>query len=216
MLFIGNSLTKSNDLPATLTAVGALGGQIITTTTVAYGGYGLEDHWRLGFAQEDIARGGWDYVVLQQGPSALESSRESLINVTRMFNDVIRAQGARTALLMVWPDTVNFSDFARVGGSYLKAAEAVNGLFLPAGLGWIAAWQLNSILPLYGEDGFHPSPLGTYLAALVIYERITGKDPRALPAIAEVGGQRLEIDEATIRLLQAAAHEANTWYQYPW
>ena len=216
VLFIGNSLTNSNNLPATLSAVGALGGENIVARSVAFGGYSLEDHWQIGFAQEDIAQGGWDYVILQQGPSAVEENREALINMTRRFNDLIRAKGARTALYMVWPDTVNFGDFPRVGGSYLKAAEAVNGLFLPAGLGWIAAWNQNSILPLYGPDGFHPSAMGTYLTALVMYERITGKDPRLLPAIVEVNGQAIDIDVETIKLLQAAAHEANTWYQFPW
>jgi hypothetical protein len=49
-----------------------------------------------------------------------------------------------------------------------------------------------------------------------MYERITGKDPRSLPAIVEVNGEIIEVDEPTVRLLQSAAHEANTWYQYPW
>jgi hypothetical protein len=49
-----------------------------------------------------------------------------------------------------------------------------------------------------------------------MYERITGKDPRLLPAIVEVNGQLIDVDLDTIRLLQSAAHEANTWYQYPW
>ena len=44
------------------------------------------------------------------------------------------------------------------------------GLLLPAGDAWRAAWAADARLPLYGPDGFHPSPMGTYLAALVIYE----------------------------------------------
>jgi hypothetical protein len=216
VLFIGNSLTNQNDLPRTLEAVAASVNVPLETSAVVFGGYSLEDHWNLGFAQEDIAKGNWDFVVLQQGPSALESSRELLIDFTKRFDKIIRKQGGRTALYMVWPDTVNFGDFARVGGSYLKAAEAVNGLFLPAGLGWRAAWDANSILPLYGPDGFHPSPLGTYLAAIVMLERISGKDTRTLPAHALVAGTDLDVEEATFRLVQNAAHEANTWYQYPW
>jgi hypothetical protein len=35
---------------------------------------------------------------------------------------------------------------------------------------------------LYGTDGFHPTPTATYLAALVIYQQITGRSPVGLPA----------------------------------
>jgi hypothetical protein len=61
-------------------------------------------------------------------------------------------------------------------------------------------------------DGLHPAPLGTYLAALVIYEQVTGHDARNLPARVIVAGQQLSVPEATIRLLQRAAHETNAQY----
>jgi hypothetical protein len=63
---------------------------------------------------------------------------------------------------------------------------------------------------LYGPDGFHPSELGTYLTALVVYEGITGRDVTTLPARITVGGKRLQIPTATVRLLQRAAHETVT------
>lgn len=49
------------------------------------------------------------------------------------------------------------------------------------------------------------APLGTYLAALVSYERITGHNPQDLPAEALVAGQTLNVDAATIRFLQRIA-----------
>jgi hypothetical protein len=216
VLFIGNSLTNSNDLPGTVAAVAEQGGVTIVPVSHAFGGFGLEEHWNTAGARAHIQAGGWDYVVLQQGPSALESSRVLLIEMTKRFDALIRAHGGKTALYMVWPDTQNFGDFARVGGSYLAAATAVQGLFMPAGLAWMAAWERRGSLALYGNDGFHPSPTGTYLAALVIYERITGKDARDLPDVAIAGGATLGLDGATVALLQDAAHDANTWYQYPW
>ena len=67
----------------------------------------------------------------------------------------------------------------------------------------------TGVLALYGPDGFHPSSIGTFLAALEIYERISGRDVRTLPPRAFSNGQPLTLPEATIRLLQAAAHDAN-------
>lgn len=60
---------------------------------------------------------------------------------------------------------------------------------------------------LYGRDGFHPAELGIYVAALVLYEGITGKDARSLPGEAVVAGRKLRVSEGSVRLLQQAAHE---------
>jgi hypothetical protein len=63
-----------------------------------------------------------------------------------------------------------------------------------------------------GCDLLRASALGTYLAALVIYERLTGHDARRLPGSAMVEGNQLNVPEATVRLLQRAAHETNALY----
>ena len=103
----------------------------------------------------------------------------------------------------------------RRNGGAIELADREDGpgarvtVTLPAGEAWIAAWQRDSTLALYAADGLHPGPIGTYLAALVMYERITGHDARALPARAVVQGRDLALADSTVRLLQASAHEAN-------
>jgi hypothetical protein len=182
VLFIGNSLTAANNLPAMVEAIAAgAGGATITTRTVAVGGYSLEDHWARGEAQKAIAAGGWSFVVLQQGPSALPESQVSLRTYTRRFNELVVRAGARTALYMVWPARARSGDFDGVSASYSRAAQDVSGLLLPVGDAWRAAWRRNPSLRLYGDDDFHPSPAGSYLAALVIYQRLTGRSPIGLP-----------------------------------
>ena len=44
----------------------------------APGGFALEDHWAEGSALEALRAGGWDAVVLQQGPSSLPESGANL------------------------------------------------------------------------------------------------------------------------------------------
>ena len=85
---------------------------------------------------------------------------------------------------MVWPSRARRGDFPGVSQSYAAAAKDVKGLLLPAGDAWRAAWAIDPALPLYGPDGFHPSPMGTYLAALVIYEQIFASPPPAVPVPA--------------------------------
>lgn len=212
VLFIGNSLTYVNDLPWTVTNLAAFSGDTVRSAVVAFPDFALEDHVSEGTAVKAINLGGWKYVVLQQGPSSLDTSRANLIFWTKYFDQLIRLTGATTALYSVWPALENFSTFQRSIDSYQLAAQAVNGLFLPGGAAWLAAWARDSTLQLYNSDGLHASPLGTYLVALVMYERLTGRDARNLPLTVAVGGATLSVPEATVRLLQDAAHETNARY----
>jgi hypothetical protein len=181
VLFIGNSLTYENDLPAMLRVLfDSAGLPRARVVAVAKPNFGLEDHWVGGDSHTMIARGGWDYVVLQQGPSATEG-RPSLIEYSHRFEPEIRAAGAVPALYMVWPAATRPFDFDGVSDAYRTAAAEVSGVLLPAGDGWREAWALDPGLQLYGADGFHPSAAGTYLAALVMFQRFTGLSPIGLP-----------------------------------
>jgi hypothetical protein len=210
ILFVGNSLTYTNDLPGTVAALATSIGDTIRVSSVATSNFALIDHLNGGSdALARIRSGGWEYVVLQQGPSSLASSQDSLRIWTQMFNTSIRAVGAQPALLMVWPSIDRIAFFDDIRLSYQNAAKSVGGAFYPAGGAWVKAWAADSSLALYGPDGYHPSQLGTYLAALVVFECVTRTDARVLPATASVGGALLTADASTIRTLQRAAHQAN-------
>ncbi len=210
VLFIGNSLTYVNDLPAIVSALAeASGGQRISCEAVVSGGYDLEDHWQHGDALATIRRGSWNVVVLQQGPSASAEGRASLILWTRRFATEIRKAGGVPALYSVWPPTSRRSEFNDVAASYREAARSVGGRFFPAGQAWQFAWKRDPGLKLYSSDGLHPTPAGSYLAALVVYGRLTGESAVGLPASLNlVGGARLVIPSAEATLLQQAAAEA--------
>lgn len=213
VLFIGNSLTYTNDLPGTVSEIAALGGETVRVRSVALPNFAVIDH---ALGQSDalaaIQREGWDYVVLQQGPTSQALFRDTLILATRQLNPYIRAAGARSAQLMTWPSSGQPSLFDAVRLSSRLAAEAVGGVMMPAGEAWRAALEADPSLPLYGPDGFHPSELGTYLVALVVYEAITGRDTRDLPPRAIAGGRNLTVPEATVRLLQRVAHETSAQF----
>lgn len=203
ILFIGNSLTYTNDLPAIFEALAEAEGIAVSRGSVAYPAYALEDHWNQGAAGQAIARGGWDVVVLQQGPSSLPESRANLIEWSTRFAEEIRQAGGRPALTMVWPEADRPAAFDAVRESYLAAAVAVDGFFVPGGEAWRAAWRRDPGLRLYGSDGFHPSTLGTYLVALAMLEVIAGRSSTSLPDLG------LGIPATTRAVLAEAAHEAS-------
>jgi len=184
LLFIGNSLTAANDLPAMVTAMARTAGIEIRCSTIAKPNFSLEDHWNDGEARRAIARGGWTFVVLQQGPSALPESRVLLEEYGQKLDAEGHRVKARPAIFMVWPSSARFGDFDGVSRSYAAAARLVNGVLLPAGDAWRAAWRTDPALPLYGPDGFHPSRLGSLLAALTIVHGLAGVLPRTIAGVA--------------------------------
>jgi hypothetical protein len=145
---------------------------------------------------------------MQQGPSSLAASQENLRIWARRFNERIRAVGGRPALYMVWPEAARIDVFDEVRQSYLAAARDINGLFLPAGDAWRAAWRRESGLKLYGGDDFHPSVLGTYTAALVIASKITSRSALGMPNdIVLANGTHVVISPTEAGIVQAAAAE---------
>ena len=175
---------------------------------VALPDFGLPDHWISGPSKARIRAGGWDLVVLQQGPSATEG-RPYLLEYAELFDEEIREQGGTTGLFMVWPARARLFDFPGVLDSYRTAAARVGGVFFPAGEAWQVAWETDPDLELYGPDGFHPSLLGSYLAAVVMMEKITGYDPRDLPPTIQRMNGSVQLDSDVAELIYGAAVEAN-------
>jgi hypothetical protein len=219
ILFIGNSLTYFNGLPYMVRALADSAGDAPPVVdAVALPDYSLEDHWVDGRAARAIRGGCWNYVVLQQGPSSLGESRALLLEYAARFDAIVRERGGRSALFSVWPTETRRGDFDRAIESYALAAEQVDGVMLPAATAWLRAWERDPGLDLYA-DGLHPTPTGSYLAALVITARLSGHATAQMPAAFTVrapnASQTVRIDPATAATLKAAAHEALEEYPEP-
>jgi hypothetical protein len=210
ILFVGNSLTYVNDLPAVVEAMArADDDRPLVVKTVAFPNFSLEDHWREGSARAELVDGRWDYVVMQQGPSSLPENQEHLRTWAARFAEEARKSGTEPALFTVWPASQHSSSFAAVIQSYGEAASAAGGLLLPAGKAWLLAWEEDAGLTLYGPDGFHPSQLGTYLAALVIYGGLFDTSVRSMPAVLRIDDESIiQMPQATASVLKGAARDA--------
>ena len=218
VLFVGNSLTYVNDLPRMVGALAeASGAAPLDAEVVTIGGANLDDLWADGRAPRALASGGFKFVVLQQGPTSQAEGRPQLVaSAVRIAAEAARV-GTRPAFYSVWPDEEYAARihrplpeaFAAAAESYAAASRAVNGLLLPAGAAWEAAWRKDPSLPLYGPDRFHPSPVGTLLAAIVVYQGLYGAPPSKKPERIPVGPTAsLRVKDALWADLLAAAAEA--------
>ena len=209
-LFIGNSYTYMVDIPGLVQAMAdSAGGDGIAVETVAGPDMALVDHWYEGTAKREIAEGGWEWVVLQQGPSSTEVNRDSLRTLTKMFGAEISKVSAKAALFSAWPSATRQQDFDRAIESYTLAAADVSGLVLPVAASWKKAWESDATLQLYA-DGLHPSVVGAYLTAATIYSKLLNKTPKGLPfTIRTRGGLQITVPQAAGIILQDAAAAVN-------
>lgn len=181
VLFVGNSLTAGNDVPALVQAMAELQGVNLQVATVAPGGYAIEDHWHDG-NQRLLESGNYDIVVLQQGPSTLPDSQANLREWAVTWANFARSLRVRTALYMIWPVRTQANGFALVSQSYRNAATAADAALFPAGEAWQAALRANASIGLYQSDDLHAMPAGSFLAAMVIARGLFSLDPARIPA----------------------------------
>ena len=186
-------------------------GEKIAVETVAEPDFALVDHIATGMAQREISKGGWAFVVLQQGPSSVEVNRDTLRLAVKTLAPAIAAAGGKPALFSAWPTVARMADYPRAIESYRIAAADVNGVFLPIAGAWLKAWEKDPNLALYASDGLHASVLGSYLAAVVIYARLLNRPATGLPSTLRLrSGALITIDAAVGKKLQEAAAAALT------
>lgn len=207
VLFVGNSYTYVNDLPAALTAMAQASADVrIEAASVTVGGATLRSHWTAQDAPNRIMAGGWNAVVIQG------QSVEPALNPTDFrtyadrFGTLARDFGARAVFFATWPRRAGDAVYAeswsggspevfarRLDEAYTAAAMRTGGATAHVGLAFLTALRARPVTVLWADDGSHPSPAGTWVAACVLYRAITDTAP---PAAADGTLAGVSADEA--------------------
>lgn len=208
VLFIGNSLTSVNDLPAAVAKVAEAAHDTVRVGMAAGPNLAVIDHTNGSTdAVGQIDGGRWSFVMLQQGPTPAGVCRDTLVIAAMRLAPHVGAAGGRIALFLPWARQSDPGALAAAGESATLAARAVGGVVVPIGVAWKLALQADPTLPLYGPDGYHPAPAGTLLAALTTYERLVGRDARDVaPALASRWWPPL--GPGVLQILGESAHAA--------
>jgi hypothetical protein len=218
VLFVGNSYTFYNDLPALLSRMAAAAaragrGRTLEVASVTVGGATMRNHWDTGDASRRLMAERWDAVVLQG------QSVEPVLNATEFrtygarFGMLAETYRTRPVYFATWPrragDALYMQAWSggapevfntRLHTAYAQVAAQVMGEVAPVGNAWMAALRARPATPLYDADGSHPSPTGTWLAACVIYRVLTGT-----PAPVESESAVMGVAEADVRALRELA-----------
>ncbi|MDO9020682.1 MAG: SGNH/GDSL hydrolase family protein [Deltaproteobacteria bacterium] len=191
VLFVGNSYTFYNDLPALIARMGAAAaragrGPEIAVDTVTVGGASMRNHWDTGTAPARIMVGSWDAVVLQG------QSVEPVLNPSEFRTYSLRlgglasTHGARPVFFATWPRRAGDALYAqpwsggtpqgfntRMHAAYSEVAAMTSGGLAAVGNAWMRALDARPTIDLYDPDGSHPSAAGSWLAACVLYRALT-------------------------------------------
>lgn len=193
VLFIGNSYTRSNNLPYMVRRIAEMvpNAPPFRVAAVANPGWDLGRHWSVDETRALIASGGFTHVVLQGHSLSALQTREEFEDHARLFDAAIDGIGARTVLYETWARRGGSSAYrrahiaaspvdmqARVTECYSALARALDADLAPAGRAFLMAQSRIPEAQLYRSDGAHPSQDGTYLAAAVLYATIARDDPR--------------------------------------
>lgn len=217
-LFIGNSYTYFNELWNVFAEIARGEGYRLTVDHVTKGGYSLsqmndpEDE-KGAIVSEKLKDGAYDVVFLQEQSCYPVSNQEEFFAAARSLCQRIRAIGARPVFYQTWGRKAGNSVLEKYGWtpegmsralaeSYRAIGEELKASVSPVGDAFLDVYTNHPEIDLYHEDKTHPSPAGTYLAALCHYAKIYRKSPVGISYRFGV-----ETDEAAL-ILQTAAHKA--------
>jgi hypothetical protein len=192
ILFIGNSYTSVNDLPATFISLAKSGGHRVETGMAAQGGWFLSDHVKSRETLNQISSQKWNFVVLQeqsQVPASLQVRTTQMYPAIRTLVSKIVKNGAQPMLFITWAHRDGWPENGMhtyesmqiaIDEGYTKIGQELKTQMAPVGYAWQKMQQQSPQFNLWQEDGSHPSEQGTYLAACVFYTVIYRESPEGL------------------------------------
>ena len=208
VLFVGNSFTARNNLPALLAQLVATSGKgLVEHELVSAGGASLRMHLNKGEAAEHLTRKQWDYVVLQeQSTLPIKNAARTSENM-RDFDELIREAKARTVLYMTWARQDAPETQQALSEVYTQVGDELKAIVVPAGLAWQQCRREEPKIVLHDKDKSHPTLAGTYLAACAFYATLFAGRTKKMPAL------EMALDAPTQSVLQTIALQASNAFK---
>ena len=207
VLFIGNSFTKHNDLPAMVANLAEANGHEMDAQMAAIGGFSLAKHAKHPKTLEAVKSKNWDVVVLQghsletMFPKELKpflaagtalkphlGDAEAVAYMTWAYE--VESRLAKKMKQNIKKDNISPEALTKIfksmqetiAAGYETLAEVTGGRVAPVGWAWEAVRAQHPELDLFTtKDEYHPTPLATYLNSIVFYKVLFGEMPKEMP-----------------------------------
>ncbi len=103
--------------------------------------------------------------------------KATFVEFAKKHSDTVRKHDAEPIFFMTWAYADKPDMTEQLADAYIKAANANGAMVIPAGLAFAKSIAIRPDLNLYAPDKRHPSLMGTYLGANVIYASLFKKSP---------------------------------------
>lgn len=201
ILFVGNSFTYVNNLPAMTETLLKNAGISCRADSVTKGGAYLHEYADPGHElnrrfSEAYGGEGYDFVVLQDQSFNPAGNKADFMTAVGTLLTAIRADEKQPVLLFyqTWAYRYGSEKLSGTGidyetmrlrlkEAYEEAAARFDGRCVPVGTAFAAVCTLYPDIVPYADDAYHPSPAGTYLAALLFANAVAGVDINVLSDI---------------------------------
>lgn len=232
VLFLGNSYTYVNNLPDLISKMALAGGDTLIFESSTPGGHTLKGHTTNSTSLNLIARGNWDFVVIQE-QSQLPSFPDARVArevypYAAILDSLVKKDNdcATTLFYMTWGRKNGDRDncpglpwvCTYIGMDsvlqlrYTIMAEENEAALAPVAKVWRKIRTEHPGMELYDGDESHPSGKGSFAAACAFYAMIFDKDP-------VLNTYNFNLTATDAQLIKAAAKavvfdDREEWFRY--
>ena len=177
ILFIGNSHTYFNDMPATFASQWErVRGERPEVTMLAYSGRSLQWHETEYFSVRfNLLYGHYDYCVIQQQAHPFPGEAETA-GPLEFIVSLCRSAGTVPLLVETWAERAAPEHQAVITAAHEALAARLGITLVPVGSIWQSLLREHPEIDLYWRDGEHASPRGDWLIAATLCAVLSG-DP---------------------------------------
>lgn len=173
ILFIGNDIISTHNLPAAVKKKAKYSGYTIETKMIATSNYNYSDHWNKSGVQSLISSKVYDVVVIQQNPTNRINSYDNLVDYSNRYSKLCKENSVILAFFMCWPTLDHFITFDTEILNYQLVSETNDDVLCPVGQVWKSYFDKTKKFDYYGDDNFLPSKKGNDIAAQVVLKSIS-------------------------------------------
>jgi hypothetical protein len=204
-LFVGNSFTFVNDLPNTFAGLASAGGRNSAAYFCGIGAASFQSHSQNPMLPIYAKMFEWEAITMQEQSMFLSQQRytyaQSSTPYAKLLYGTFKNNTDTVVLYETWGYQTGNPSFLtgldddytkmqmRLWGGYNYTLAALEGIrneargdpsiiMSPVGQAWaVAQAQVRFKGKMWQQDGMHPLPCGTYLAASVFYAKLFGESP---------------------------------------
>lgn len=176
ILFIGNSHTYMNDLPAKVKKMAREDGYSCDVTMFAHGGWYLFEHVKEPQTKFNVMFGDYDYIVLQEHShpfDRIDDYRSAVKTISSWADEA----GSRVVIYGTWARKDDRASQDYMNKINRDIADKNGAILAPVGESWWDHIDARPDIELYDEDGAHASHAGTEFAARIIWASIRNTSP---------------------------------------